>query len=75
MPTESPRIQVLLDPKTNSQLLQLAAFEQRSLSATAADLIRDALELQEDRLLSAFGDKRLAEATGWASHAEAWGDA
>jgi hypothetical protein len=72
MPTKNPCIQVMLDHETNGLLANLAAARHRSLSAVAADLIREALELEEDRLLSAHGEARLAATREWVSHDAAW---
>jgi hypothetical protein len=72
MATLNPRIQVMLDTETSNLLTIFAAQHNRSLSATAADLIREALELQEDMLFSKHGDARLSQTTEWFSHEEAW---
>ncbi len=74
MPTENPRIQVMLDAKTNGLLANLAARSERSVSATAAELIREALELHEDIVLSRHGDARFSEADAWVDHADIWQD-
>lgn len=72
MATENPRIQVMLDAETNGLLVNFAAQQDRSISATAAALIREALELHEDILLSKYADDRFAAATKWVSHDDAW---
>jgi hypothetical protein len=72
MATANPRIQVMLDAETNSLLARFAAQQDRSLSATAADLIREALELHEDSLLSNHGDERFTATKTWVSHDDAW---
>ncbi len=72
MATDNPRIQVMLDAETNGLLSRFATHQDRSISATAADLIREALELHEDTLLSAHGDKRFCETKKWISHKDAW---
>lgn len=72
MPTGNPRIQVMLDAETDGLLASLAAQQERSISATAATLIREALELHEDLLLSKHGDARVAKTKKWVSHADAW---
>lgn len=72
MPTERPRIQVMLDSETNGLLASLAEQQNRSMSATAAELIREALELHEDMLLSKHADERLASTQEWVSHEDAW---
>ena len=73
MPTERPRIQVTLDSDTNGLLATLAEKQDQSVSATAAKLIRDALELHEDMLFSDISNKRVAEDDGKrVSHDNAW---
>ncbi len=75
MPTERPRIQVTLDDDTSGILATLADKQNRSVSAVAADLIREALELNEDAYLSQVGDKRYEEAqksSRWVDHDDAW---
>jgi hypothetical protein len=72
MATENPRIQVMLDAETNGLLANFAAQQQRSLSATAAELIREALELHEDMVLSQRADERFSRAKTWVSHEDAW---
>ncbi len=72
MTTDNPRIQVMLDAETNGLLAGLAARQHRSVSATAAELIREALELHEDVLLSRHADERFAAAKKWVSHRDAW---
>ena len=72
MPTENPRIQVTLDVQTSALLASMAQGQSRSISATAADLIREALELHEDMNLSGIADERLKENKNWISHEKAW---
>lgn len=72
MSTENPRIQVMLDTETNGLLANYAAQHQRSISATAAELIREALELHEDILLSKLADERFAATKKWINHDDAW---
>lgn len=72
MATDNPRIQVMLDPETNCLLASFAAQQDRSISATAAELIREALELHEDILLSKHADERFTSAKKWISHDNAW---
>lgn len=72
MATNNPRIQVMLDGETNALLANLAAQQSRSVSATAADLIREALELQDDALLSKHGDDRLGATKTWINHTDVW---
>jgi predicted DNA-binding protein len=72
MATDNPRIQVMLDTETNGLLANLAGQQKRSISATAAELIREALELHEDMLLAKHGDERFKATKKWVSHDDAW---
>ena len=63
----------MLDEETNVLLSTLAGRQRRSISSTAASLIREALELHEDILLSKHGDARFASGKKWISHEDAWG--
>ena len=74
MPTEHPRIQVTLDDVTHGLLSNLACKHEESKSACAASLIREALELHEDRKLSALSDSRHKNTKKWINHEDAWGD-
>lgn len=69
-----PRIQVTLDEQSSGLLSVLAAERHVSKSAMAALLIREALELEEDKALSALSERRLKQTKGWVSHADAWGN-
>ena len=74
MATDKPRIQVLLDEETNGLLASLANEQNRSLSMTAADLIKEALELRDDRIFSDISNQRIEEDDGVRySHEDAWG--
>ncbi len=72
MPTDNPRIQVMLDLETSRLLSRMASQMDRSVSATAADLIREALELHEDAMLSKRGDARMRQTKSWVSHDQVW---
>ncbi len=73
MPTHRPRIQVTLDDQSNGLLATMADDYHVSKSALAAELIREALELREDRALSDISNKRIADDKGArVSHADAW---
>jgi hypothetical protein len=68
-----PRIQITLDEHSSGLLNFLAAERHLSKSAMAALLIREALELQEDKALSELGERRLAQTKNWISHTDVWG--
>ena len=58
MPTKSPRINVVLDETLYAIVQSLAQKEGVSLSLTARDLIKEALESYEDLALSEFAEER-----------------
>jgi hypothetical protein len=72
MATSNPRIQVMLDTETSHLLATFAGQQERSISATAADLIREALELHEDIRLFKHADERFSNVKQWVSHDDAW---
>ena len=72
MTTNNPRIQVMLDPDTSNILSNIANEQNQSMSLTAANLIKKALELSEDSLLSNHGDNRFNKAEKWTDHQDAW---
>jgi hypothetical protein len=75
MTTARPRIQVTLDNPLHGMLAVLAKKHRQSTSALAADLIREALALREDRDLSEMSNQRIAKDDGKRySHAQAWGE-
>lgn len=75
MSTHQPRIQVTLDSTMSKAIGALAAAESASLSATAARLIAEALELREDRALSELADARTKKTKKWLSHRDVWSNA
>ena len=58
MPTKNPRVNVVLEQPIYDALGRMARREGASLSTTARDLLRAALEMQEDRFLGAIADER-----------------
>ncbi len=58
MPTKNPRINVVLDKPLYKNVQFLAKKEGVSLSTKLRDLIRDALEIQEDLQLAKNAEKR-----------------
>jgi len=58
MPTQSPRVNVVLDNVLYQNVRLLAEKDNVSLSAKVRDLLKEALEIQEDIGLSAFAEKR-----------------
>ena len=58
MPTTKPRINIILEEPLYKTVEELAERDGVSLSLKARDLIRDALEIQEDIALAAFASER-----------------
>ncbi|GEM_PF-1129082 len=73
MSTINPRIQVMLDNETNGLLGVLAAQRSCSISAVAAELIRNALKIDEDAYFSKVSNQRIEEDNGMRyTHEQAW---
>lgn len=74
MATSKTRINISVNKETEKALKLLAKRDQEPVATKAGKLIEEALELEEDRLLSAIADKRLANHNGkWFTHEEVWG--
>jgi hypothetical protein len=58
MPVKNPRINVVLEKPLYSTIERLASREGISLSLKVRDLVKEALEIEEDIALSVFAEKR-----------------
>ena len=58
MPVKNPRINVVLEKPLYHTIKQLANRDGVSLSLKVRDLVKEALEIEEDIALSAFAEKR-----------------
>lgn len=58
MPTKNPRINVVLEKPLYDNIEQLAERDGVSLSLKVRDLVREALEIEEDMALSTFAEER-----------------
>ena len=58
MPTKNPRINIVLDNFLYQNVRLLAKKDNVSLSAKVRDLLKEALEIQEDIALSGFAEER-----------------
>ena len=58
MPSKNPRINVVLNNLLYQNVRLLAEKDNVSLSAKVRDLLKEALEIQEDIALSGFAKKR-----------------
>jgi len=75
VPTKNPRINVALEKPIYLLIEKLARQRGLSLSMVTRDLIRDALEIQEDAVLSAIAEERETTLTDreTLTHDEVWG--
>jgi hypothetical protein len=58
MPAKNPRVNVVLEKPLYDSIRRLAAKEEISLSLKIRDLIKDALEAQEDIVLGDVAEER-----------------
>jgi hypothetical protein len=72
MPTKEPRLNIVLDKETRKVLASLAAHRSLTLSHLAANLIGEALEIEEDRYFSAVVDERRKDTRPALAHDEFW---
>lgn len=71
MPSKNPRVNTVLPPNIHEVVARLAKRDGVSLSHKVNDLVREALELEEDAGLDSIASKRLAARGRWISLAEA----
>jgi predicted DNA-binding protein len=65
MATTKDRINISVSKETRELLEGLAKRDQQPLATKAAELLEEALELEEDRMLSAIADERLKGKVRW----------
>ena len=58
MPTRNPRINVVLEKPLYESIRRIAKKEGISISLKARDLLREALEIYEDRILESIASER-----------------
>ena len=58
MPAKNPRINIVLDNVRYQSVKLLAEKDNVSLSAKVRDLVKEALEIQEDIVLADFAEQR-----------------
>jgi len=58
MPTKNPRINVVLEEPLYATIKRLAKRDKVSLSLKVRDLVKEALEVEEDIALSIFAEER-----------------
>ncbi len=75
MPTKNPRINVVLEKPLYESVRRLAEKEDVSLSLKIRDLVRQALEAEEDAALAQFAEERAKsfKRSGALTHKQVWG--
>lgn len=72
MPTTNPRVNITFEHATVAILSSLAKQEHKSLSGVAKELVLEALERREDKVLSALAETREKNAKTTIKHDDAW---
>ena len=75
MPAKNPRINVVLEKPLYDSVRRLAAKEEISLSLKIRDLVKDALDAQEDVVLADVAEERekTFRRTRGLRHKQVWG--
>ena len=75
MPTKNPRVNVVLEKPLYDSVRRLAEKEEVSLSLKIRDLVRAALEAEEDAALAQFAEEREKsfKRTRALTHKQVWG--
>lgn len=73
MATTKTRINVSISSDVERALIALAKRDQVPHATKAAELLRQALEIDEDRVLDAFANERDKTRTKFVSHKAVWG--
>ena len=75
MPAKNPRINVVLEKPLYDSVRRLAAKEEISLSLKIRDLVKDALDAQEDVVLADVAEERekTFRRSRGLSHKQVWG--
>lgn len=75
MPTKNPRVNVVLEKPLYDSVRRLAEKEDISLSLKIRDLVRQALEAEEDAALAEFAEEREKsfKRSRAVTHKQVWG--
>jgi len=74
MPTKNPRLNIVVEEALYRHVQRLAEKDGVSLSTKVRDLLKQALEIQEDVFLGAIADQRAAtwDDSASLSHEDVW---
>lgn len=75
MPTKQPRINITLEEPLYRIIEELAEVKGLSMSMVTRELIKEALEIEEDLYLTSFAEERdgTFSPSGALEHDDAWG--
>lgn len=73
MPTKNARVNVVMEKPLYAAVNEIAEKRGLSMSMAVRDLIREAIELQEDQALAGFAETREASLKKTLSHEDVWG--
>jgi hypothetical protein len=72
MPSTKTRINLTVPSEVERDLMRIAKRDDRSLATVALDLLRHALEIEEDGALLHVAEERGKKRAAFLSHARAW---
>ena len=73
MPTTKKRVNISLPPDLERELARVAKRDAVPEATKAAQLLRVALEIEEDAAFDAIASKRFQNAKTWLTHGTVWG--
>ncbi len=72
MPTQKQRINISVPADIHQLLITLAKRDDVPVATKTLQLLKEALELEEDRVLSAIADIRLSQKHKWIPFDQVW---
>ena len=72
MPTTKTRLNITLSPEIEKAVKELATRDKISKAGKVAELLRSALETEEDRVWEELAEKRDARGAKFIPHKRAW---
>ncbi|MEK7194424.1 MAG: hypothetical protein AAB660_01935 [Patescibacteria group bacterium] len=72
MPTTKKRLNLTLDEHEDKMLSALSRRERKPKSAVALAMLREMIEVEEDKIWVSLAEKRIKTNPKWISHKVAW---
>ena len=72
MPTTKTRLNIILSPEIDATIKRLAERDKTSRAGKVAELLRSAVEIEEDRAWDRLARKRDARGVRFIPHKKAW---